>query len=756
MKTTLPRSTLLATVVFAVALPPMPAGPHAALARQNPAAQQPVSGGAARLAAWERHREMVESSPFKELEWQRLGPKFVGGRIESIDAPRGQPGVIYVGVGAGGIWKTTNGGLTFDPIFEHESTFAVGDLTVAPSEPDTVWVGTGEAHLSGSSYAGTGVFKSTDGGATWTNMGLHDSGHIGKVVIDPNDANVVYVAAMGPKDTEGGERGVYKTTDGGETFRQVLAVGSEVALVDLALDPTEPTRLLAAAWDRREQRDSGVYRSTDAGETWERLQGGLLETEVGRVAVDISASEPGVFYTLMVDHSPEGGGRSGVGGILFRSDDGGDTWNRTHDEYLPTYVGWDFCDVRVSPDNAQEVYIGGLRLLISQDGGSTFERGGETVFRLHPHRGTGMHLDMHDIWIDPENPERVILGNDGGVYVSWDRARTWLHLNNLPIAEFYRVYVDDEEPFRVWAGTQDNASLVAPSTTRFERGNADEWELVFLDRWAGGDGFSTFPDPYDPTITYYTQQQGDLKRARFGELQAEARIRPANQEGRPDYRWAWDTPFFASVHGESTRLYTAAQRVFVSDDRGDNWEVISPDLGDGSLLALSESPLDPNRLVAGGGRGEIHFTDDGGESWRAAGEGLPRKTVRDVVTSAHQADRVYVALSGIRDGDIASYVYVTHDFGETWEALGSNLPDEPVNAIAEDPQAEDVLFVGSDLGVYASTDAGARWVFLGRDLPTAPVVDLAVHDRGDALVAVTHGLSAFLLPIGSVRDAVGR
>ena len=719
-------------------------------------AQQTASGGTARLTAWARHQEMAESSPFKDLEWQRLGPKFVGGRIESIDAPRGRPGTIYVGVGAGGVWKTTNGGLTFEPIFEHESTFAIGDLTVAPSEPDTIWVGTGEAHLSGTSYSGTGVFKSTDGGITWKNMGLHDSAHIGKVVIDPNDANIVYVAAMGSRNIEGGERGIYKTTDGGQTFRQVLFVGEEVALVDLVLDPTDNTRLLAAAWDRRGRRESGVFRSTDSGESWERLHGGLLDRDVGRVAIDVSASEPGVFYALMVDHSPEGEGRAGVGGILYRSDDGGDTWYRTHDTYLPTYVGWDFCDVRISPDNADEVYIGGVRLLTSQDGGKTFENGGETVFRLHPHRGTGMHLDMHDIWIDPENPARVLLGNDGGIYVSWDRAQTWLHLNNLPIAEFYRVHLDDEEPFRIWAGTQDNASLVAPSTARFVQGEPDEWEQVFLDRWAGGDGFSTFPDPHDPALIYYSQQQGDLKRAQFGQLEAEKRIRPVAEEGQTELRWAWDTPFFASVHAETTRLYAAAQRVFVSDDRGDSWAPISPDLGDGPLLTLSESPLDARRLVAGLGRGELHFTEDGGENWRPAAAGLPAKTVRDVVTSVHDAARVYVTLSGVRDDDYASYVYVTHDFGRTWEAIASNLPDEPVNAIVEDPGAAGVLFVGTDLGVYASTNAGANWVSLGHNLPTAPVVDLAVQARDDALVAVTHGLSAFLLPIGSVRNVVGR
>lgn len=386
-------------------------------------AQEPRVDGTARLEAWKQRQEMAENSPFKELVWQTLGPKFAGGRIESIDAPRGAPGTIYAGVGAGGVWKTTNGGLTWKPIFDRESTFAIGDLTVAPGDPNTVWVGTGEAHLSGTSYSGTGVFKSLDAGATWTNMGLHESAHIGKVVIDPTDKNLVYIAAMGRRGG-GGQRGIYKTVDGGNTFQRVLFAGDRISFVDLALDPSDPSCLYAAAWDRGKTSKSGVFRSLDHGESWTRLAGGLLDEHVGRVAVDAAASEPGVVYALMVDHSRPGTGREGVGGILYRSEDRGENWKRTHGEYLPTYVGWDFCDVRVSPDNSDEVYIGGFRLLVSTDAGKTFRSGGEDVFRLHSHRGKGMHLDIHDIWIDPENADRVLLGNDGGLYISWDRART--------------------------------------------------------------------------------------------------------------------------------------------------------------------------------------------------------------------------------------------------------------------------------------------------------------------------------------------
>jgi len=738
-------------------------------------AQEPQIGGVARLKAWQQHEKMAANSPFKELPWQTLGPKFAGGRIESIDAPRGDPATIYAGVGAGGIWKTTNGGLTWKPIFNRESTFAIGDLTIAPSDPNTIWVGTGECHLSRTSYPGNGVFKSVDAGETWTNMGLHESAQIGKIAIDPTNKNLVYVAAMGRKDS-GGERGVYKTSDGGKSFKRVLYKGERVAFVDLVIDPTNPARLFAAGWDRSNQSKGGVFRSDDHGETWKRLAGGLLEKQVDRIAIDVSASKPGVVYALMADRSSPNLARRRNASILFRSDDAGETWKRTHPEYVPTYVGWDFCDVRVAPDDADRVYVGGLRLIISHDGGKTFNGEGgfaindsrAEVFRLHPHRGIGMHLDVHDIWIDPEQPERVMLGNDGGLFVSMDRGLTWLHLNNLPIAEFYRVHLDDQKPFRIWGGTQDNASFVGPATARFETGADDAWQQVFLDPWSGGDGFSTFPDPNDPTMTYYTQQNGDLKRSRLGNLRPEKRIRPnarilthyedsedespARERRKTELRFAWDTPFMASAHPGETVLYCAAQFVMRSDDQGANWKAISPDFGHGGLLALAESPQDAKRMVAAGGRGQVHLTSDGGQTWQAAGDGLPRKIIRDVVASAHDPQRVYVVLSGKPDHDCASYVFVSEDFGKTWKSIASNLPNESVNALAEDPQTKDLLFVGTDLGVYVSTNAGKRWESLCGTLPTAPVVDVAVHGRDGALVAATHGLSLFLLDISPIRS----
>lgn len=724
------------------------------------AAQEPRIGGQARLDAWELHRALAQESPFGHLRWRAMGPKFAGGRIESIDVPRGDLATIYACAGAGGIFKSTNGGLTFASIFDEQSTFAIGDLAIAPSDPNVLWVGTGECHLSRSSYAGNGVYRSNDAGATWTHMGLPESAHIGKVVIDPRDPDVVFVAAMGRKNG-GGERGIYKTTDGGATFRRVLFEDDHTAFVDLVQDPHDPDRLYCSSWDRRRGPGSGVHRSDDGGETWRRLAGGLLEKTADRVAIDVAASAPGVVYALMADRSSPQLQKRRNAALLYRSGDHGDSWTQVHDGPVPTYVGWDFCDLRVAPDDADRVYVGGLRLIVSRDGGKSFEGEGgfavntkkDEVFRLHRHRGVGMHLDVHEITIDPEHPERVLLGNDGGLYVSWDRGATWLHLNNLPIPELYKLHLDDAEPFRIWTGSQDNASFVGPATARLRDGVDDDWQQVFLDPWTGGDGFATFPDPHDPEITYYTQQNGALMRSRLGRLRPEKSIRPRGERG--ELRFAWDTPFFASVHEgppeEKTVLYCAAQRVFRSTDRGDSWQAISGDLVPGGILSMHESPLDEKRLAVGGGRGQVHLTADGGATWQAAGVGLPRKRLRDVLLSAHAKERVFAVLSGKGDSDCASYVYRSDDFGRTWRAIAANLPHESLNAIAEDPRTADLLFVGSDLGAYVSLDGGERWESLCQRLPTTPVVDLAVHGRDGKLVIATHGRGVFLLDITPIR-----
>lgn len=722
--------------------------------------QEPIRGGEARLKAWALHQEMEASSQFADLGWRALGPKNCGGRVEGIDSPTGKPSTIYAAAGSGGVWKSINGGLSWQHVFAKESTFAIGDVTVDPNNGETVWVGTGEAHLGGMSYDGTGVFKSINGGQTWRNMGLHDSARISKVIVHPTESDVVYVGAIGSMRASGGERGVYKSEDGGENWQQSLFAGEKVAIIDLVMDPFEPQRLWAACWDRGGKGRSGVFRTEDGGENWERLGGGLLQgKDVGRVAIAAAASKQGVLYTLMVDHSPPGNGRYDVGGALFRSNDGGDSWQRTSEEYVDTYIGWDFCDVMVSPDREDEVYICGLRLMVSRDGGKSFERGGEKVFRLLEHPGKGMHLDMHDLWIDPGNPDRLLLGTDGGLYVSMDRAQSWLHLNNLPIAEFYTVYLDDARPFNIWGGTQDNASLMAPATSKLVDQQSDGWRYVFLDPWDGGDGFATFPDPSGDGTEYYEHQNGEMRRKRPGApprwgMGSGKRITPRAEKGEPKLRFDWNTPLLPSVHQPGV-LYCATQYVMRSNDRGDNWTRISDDLtGNRSAIqSLSESPLDAKRLVTGAGLARVFLTADGGESWTAAGEGLAEMPISSVRTSSHNPDRVYVCLEDASRGNRRAYVYKSDDFGKSWQSISSNLPAEPVNVIVEDAAVSGLLYLATNLGVYASLDDGASWQSLSNKLPTAPFINMAVHPREPALVVVTHGLSAFLTSVKSIRAA---
>ncbi len=715
---------------------------------------EPLVGGAARIAAWEEHRSLTAAMPSSMPSWRPIGPKNCGGRIEAVDSPAGKPSVIYAGVGSGGVWKSTNGGLAWEHVFARESTFAVGDVTVDPSRGETVWVGTGEAHLGGKSYDGTGVFRSGDGGATWTNMGLVDSARIAKVLVDPRDSGAVCVAVMGPRSGAHQGRGVHLSLDGGVSWKHTLFAGEQVGIIDLVRDPFDPDRLWAAAWDRSRAGEGGVFRSTDGGRTWVRLGGGLLEgKDLGRVAVAASASEEGVVYALMVDHSPPGEGRYDVGGALYRSNDGGASWARTSKDYVDTYVGWDFCDVMVAPDNADQVYVCGFRLMVSSNGGASFERGGEKVFRLLEHPGRGMHLDMHDLWIDPSNPDRILLGTDGGLYVSMDRAKSWLHLNNLPIAEFYTVHLAEGDPFSIWGGTQDNASLMAPGNASLDGFTSDDWSYVYLDPWDGGDGFATFPDPSGDGTVYYEHQNGDMRRKlpgaplRWGKGSGK-RITPKAKGAADQLRFAWNTPLFPSQHAANT-LYCAAQYVFRSGDRGDSWRAISADLtrGSGAVTALSESPLNKDRLAAGAGRGRLSLTDDGGATWSHAGEGLPRKELLRVELSRHSEDRLFVCLSGTASGDCRPYIYGSIDFGKSWSWIGKGLPAAAVNVVIEGPREDGELYAGTDLGVYRSSDGGRTWTSLSKGLPTAPVLDLELHPGTSTLVAVTHGLSAFALAL---------
>ena len=710
---------------------------------------------AERRTAWQQHVELERTSPFKDLKWRAVGPKFQGGRIESIACPAGYTSTIYVGVGSGNVWKTVNNGVTWEAVFEHESTFTIGDIEVSKSNPDIVWVGTGENLMARSSFAGTGVFKSTDGGKNWQNMGLHDTHHIGRIVIGFDDPNTVYVATIGHQYSPNEERGLFKTTDGGETWTKILYISDEVGVVDVAMDPSDNQILYASTWRANRKawnfvgrgEECGIYKTTDGGNTWKRLTDGFPTGEnVGRIGLDISPSNPNVIYAIVTNQRD-----------VYRSDDKGQSWKKANEKQVRSAFG----DIKISPDDENEIYVLGTRLLHSRDGGRTFSELSEKVVHLYHHGHKGLHLDHHDLWIDPLNTDRLLLGTDGGFYISCDRSETWLHINNLPIAEFYAISVDMAEPYNIYGGTQDDAALYGPSDHTLADIGEDPWKHVYIDPWGGGDSYFTLVDPTDPDTIYYEQQFGSLKRKNMKDGSTK-RIQPRAKRGEPRFRYNWMTPFVISHHNPFT-LYYGADKLFKSVSRGDDWTCISGDLTTdpgperqgnvpyGTLTTISESTFKPGLIYVGTDDGQVYVTQNDGVSWTKINQGLPDKWVSRVEASRYEIGTVYVSLTGYREDDFQAYLYMSTDYGQNWSLISGNLPSESINVVREDSQKNNIIYVGTDLGIYISPNRGARWYSLSNNLPTTPVHDIAIHPRDNELVIGTHGRSAFVLDVQPIQ-----
>lgn len=800
-----------------------------------------------RLAAWQRHLELDRASPFRGLEARAIGPAFQGGRVEALALAPGPPETLYLGAGSGGLWRTRNGGTTWEPLFEHEASFGIGALAVDPADPRVLWVGTGEVLMARSSFAGTGVYRSSDGGRTWEHRGLTDTHHIAKIAIDPRAPDTVYVAAIGHLFSDGGQRGLFKTTDGGHSWTEVLEGDARTGVVDVLLDPRDPETLLAVTWERDRRPwnhvaagpGSGVHRSADGGLTWSRVGGGLPAGDaVGRIGLARAPGRPEVLYALVDDHSPrpgepeeaeekeetdvpspeqlgemtvdallaveperlEGALRAArvprrhtaeavlervrrgaltpsalaayleqhageraprrVGGTLYRSDDRGGTWRQVNEGPIGTAVGYDFCLVVVAPDDPDELYVLGNRLRRSRDGGRTFETVGGTIVHLRPNGSRVLHLDHHELLIDPQNADRLVLGTDGGLYVSEDRGASWLHVNNLPVGEFYAVDVDESDPYRILGGTQDTGALVGLAEP-FRWDAPEPWWHVYLDPWGGGDSYFTPADPTDPAVVYFEHQFGRLRRRNL-RTGATSDVMPVEEPGETPYRYNWMTPFLVSRHNPYT-LYYGAQHVLKSIDRGAHWQVISPDLTTapgperrgnvpyGTLTSLAESVHRPGFLVAGSDDGRVHLTADDGRTWADVSHGLPGRWVSRVVASRHDPDRLYVTMTGYREDDFTAYAHRSDDRGASWRPIASGLPAEPVNVLVEDPREPDLLYLGTDLGLYVSLDGGGSWLSLHAGLPSSAVHDLAVQPREDELVVATHGRSLFVLDLRPVQ-----
>ncbi len=709
------------------------------------------------------------------LRFRTIGPAVMGGRVADLAVVESDPATFYVGTASGGVWKTENAGTTFAHVFRDEATASIGDVTVAPSNPNVVWVGTGEPQNRQSSPWGGGVYRSTDAGRTWTHLGLENTHHIGRIQVHPHDPDVAYVAAVGHLWGPNPERGVYRTTDGGSNWELVLFVDEDTGAIDLAMDMTDPKTLFAATYQRRRRAwgfngggpGSGIHRTTDGGDTWRELANGLPEGDKGRIGLDIHRGDGNLVYAVVeadargAGRGLGGGGRSVWNGV-YRSADRGETWRHvstTNDR--PMY----YSRIWVDPNDPERIYLGGARLHRSSDGGRSFT----------PDAAAGVHPDHHALWIDPANSNHLVLAGDGGVSVSRDRSDNWRQLRNLPIAQFYEIGVDMRDPYHVCGGLQDNGSWCAPSNTLSNQGvRARDWYNV-----GGGDGFFAVMHPANPEIMFAESQGGNIARVNLA-TRERARIRPLarpgedGEERRP--RWNWNTPILLSSHDDRV-VYAGANTLFRSRDLGRSWEEISPDLtwaidrdtlelmgvkgfepqmsrndgqsAYGSLTALAESPLDPAVLYAGSDDGRMHVTRDGGASWTDVTrnlEGLPPYTyVTRIVASRAEAGAAYAVFDGHRNDDFNPYLFASGDFGESWELIVDGLPGTSLNALAQHPATHNLLFAGSEIGVHASIDGGARWRPLGNGLPTVPVDDIVVHPRDNDLVIGTHGLGVWIM-----------
>jgi photosystem II stability/assembly factor-like uncharacterized protein len=752
--------------------------------------------------------------PFDNMHWRPIGPAAMSGRISDIAVYEQNANIWYIGTAHGGVWKTINNGTTFEAQFQDQGLMSIGDIAVSQSDPDLVYVGSGESNNRQSTSWGDGVYKSTDGGKTYTNVALKSSRHINRIVIDPRDNDTVWVAATGPLFGPGGERGVFKTTDGGKTWKQTLKVDEDTGANDLAIDPSNNKILYASSYQRRRTSccmngggpGSGIWKSTDAGETWTRLKTGLPEGSLGRIGLDVYRRRPNILYAAIEGPAPAGrggagggaagaagrggagaaggaapaaaateeapgqppggGGRGLVSGVnntatgLYRSDDAGATWRKVNNvNPRPMY----FSQVRVDPNDPEVVFMGGVDLQMSTDGGKS----------VNTAAASAIHSDHHAIWIDPANSNHLLIGNDGGLAQTWDQAKTWIFVPNLPVGLFYHVSVDMATPFNVCGGMQDNYDWCGPSQVRGAAGIANhQWQTI-----QGGDGFVVLQDPKDSRVIYSESQDGNIVRVDRTTNESMS-IRPMAPQGQPPYRWHWDTPILISPH-DAAVVYVAGNRVFRAPDRGLTFTPISPDLTTGedsdreaivtmglkgseitiakndgigafgTIVALAESPKTAGVLFAGTDDGRLQVTKDGGKSWADVYGKLPDRPkgafVSRIAPSRFDAGTVYVTIDDHRQNNYETYIYASKDYGQTWTSLNGNLKGEVIKTITEDPKNPDVLYAGAETGLFVSTDRGGSWTRPKWNLPTVRVDEVVIHPRDNAMVLATHGRAIWIL-----------
>ena len=732
------------------------------------------------VSSFKRYQHARDTTPFG-FEWVSVGPLVNSARVESVQLDPRRPGTMYVAFGSGGLWKTVNNGMSWEPKFEGHASYGIGDIALAPSNPDIIYLGTGESLKKARNFTipGTGVYRSDDGGETWRHLGLDDSWHIGEIAVHPTDPDTALVAVLGHFWSTNTHRGLYRTSDGGRSWQQVLHIDEKTGANDITWGKNDPNFVYASMWENNPGvcgKNSGVYRSQDAGQTWQRCVEGLPSGEqIGRIGLAVSQQDAAKVYALVDDREQIA---NDAAARIFRSEDGGRTWKQTHQDPLMIFsrIGWYFADIYVDPDNDDEIYALGVRLAHSTDGGQTFELMSGEVNHLVPSAATGLHLDHCEMWIHPENSDHLVLGNDGGLYQSYDRGKTWLHYNNLPTGEFYDLELaasNTSTPPLVFAGAQDNATVfgypeeLGPTRSR-------PWKYLWIDPWNGGDGCVTVVDEFyslgDKSGVFFSAQEGAFRRVDPDYPRAVG-IRPAANLVEPaELKFNFVAPMIKSDHGLAP-LYLGGNFLFKSDSAGEQWQVISPDLTKSSdpkkksvaATAIAESKLEDGTLYVGTDRGAMWVSEDGGASWQERSAGLPVGYVRSICVTENA---VYVTLSGLNYDDLNTYVFRSEDRGETWRSIAGNLSNEPANVIL-DHGIE--LFLGTFRGVYISRDDGESWHLLGKNLPVCSVSDMsfsfgtekdpdsAAHWYGDKdeLIVATHGRGIYKVDLSPLeRDTL--
>lgn len=664
-------------------------------------------------------------------DWESFGPTNIGGRISDIEMPAGNADIIYAGAASGGIFKSTDFGQNWTPIFDDALSLSIGDIDIAPSDDNVIYVGTGEANAGGGSlaYDGLGIYKSTDAGASWIHLGLENIGSVGKVEVHPTNPDIAYVAAMGDLFGSNPERGVFKTSDGGTTWEHVLSISDSTGVIDLAIHPTDPEIVFAAAWERIRRPNrrkysgatSGVYKTTDGGTTWEMLDGGLptQANQKGRIGLAIAPSNPDVIYSLFVH---DDGDLTGI----YRSKNQGNDWapiNTSGIREVP-FMWW-FGKIAVAPDDENKAYVVGFNMHVNNN---VDQNSWQTIFG-------GAHVDQHAICSHPSNPERVVIGNDGGVYLSENGGSSHVKSNGLPITQFYTCEMDFQFPEQLYGGSQDNNPM------RSIFGLPDAWF-----RFYGGDGFVTLVDPTDNNFIYTESQNGGFARSINGGIDYLGATNGIDGNDRNN----WNTPFILDPADPKT-LYFGTQRVYKTSNRALFWTPISPDLTDGNgggnitfgtITTLAASTINNQIILAGTDDGNVSITTDGGTNWKNISDDLPKFWVTRVVTDPFDVSTIYATISGFRYNEEKAHIFKSTDLGENWKSISGNLPNIPINDLVINPTSTE-KYIATDVGVYSSFDDGVSWEIFGSELPNVPITDLTFHDPTQTLLAATYGRSMY-------------